>query len=116
MLHEVRDELKSEFTSLRCDLTSSRSEFTSLKGELTSLKGEFTSLRVDMNAGFSKIDAKFEKLISEIHHTRLQAEEQRANNRYVLDGYQSLYDRQERVEDKVKNPEIQLINLKKKDI
>lgn len=51
-----------------------------------------TSLQLEMRAGFKKMDAKFEFLLSEIRAVRVIVEEQNAKNNFVLDGYTSLYD------------------------
>lgn len=48
-----------------------------------------------------KFEAKFDKLIGEVHRIALLVEDQNARNKYVLDGYTSLSDRLDKVEAKV---------------
>jgi len=70
MLFGVRDELKTDISSVRFEIKSFRSE----------------------------MDSRFQKVISEIHRVGVLVESQHAENRYVLDGYTSLNDRLEVVE------------------
>jgi len=79
MLVKVRDELKS-------DISSVRSEVKALEQKMDA---RFS--RVDSR--FSQMDAKFDKVISEVHRIGLLVEEQNARNKYVLDGYGLLNDR-----------------------
>ncbi len=47
----------------------------------------------ELNSNRSEMNAKFEKLLSEVHRIGLLVEEQNARNKFVLDGYTSLSDR-----------------------
>ncbi len=51
-----------------------------------------------IDARFTEMDAKFERVLSEIFRIGVLVEEQNNRNRFVLDGYASLYERQERFE------------------
>ncbi len=73
MLYLVRDELKS-------DIRATNSNLESLE---------------------HKMDARFDKMTSEIHRLAILVEEQNAKNNIVLDGLSSLFHRQDRVENQV---------------
>lgn len=58
-----------------------------------------------IDAKFSQVDAKFNQLesqistvLSEIHRLAILVEEQNARNKYVLDGYEQIFQRQDRLE------------------
>lgn len=77
MLHLVRDELKSEMAA----------GFLELRSEIHGMKSGFLGLKSEMA-----------KMSSSMHQMKLLVEEQRAENRIVMDGLTSLFDRQDRVE------------------
>lgn len=49
-----------------------------------------------------RIDGRFDRLQADIHRIALLVEDQNARNKFVLDGYASIYDRQEKLESRVK--------------
>lgn len=58
-----------------------------------------------IDARFSQVDGKFNQLesqvaqvLSEIHRLAILVEEQNARNKYVLDGYEQIFQRQDRLE------------------
>lgn len=53
----------------------------------------------------ARLESYFEKMMSEIHRIGLLVEEQNARNIIVLDGLRSLFDRQERLEARVRDLE-----------
>ncbi len=57
-----------------------------------------SELKAEMRSGFSAMDAKFEKIISEIHQVGLLVEEQHSRNAVVMEGLTGLWQRQERAE------------------
>lgn len=81
MLYEVRDELIHRMDS----------RFSGMDSRFASMDSRFAS----MDAKFANIDEKFEKVLSEIHRIGLLVEEQNSRNKYVLDGYEQIYRRQE---------------------
>lgn len=85
MLHIVRDELKSEMTK----------GFLGVDGKLAELKSDMA------------------RMSSSMHQMLLLAEEQRAENRIVMDGLTSLFSRQERVEASLESVEKSLADLKR---
>jgi len=87
MLYEVRDELKSEVTSVRLEMKYGFSELASKIESLTSkIEGH---------------DAKFEEQNAKIHRMLTLYEEQENRNKYVLDGYASINSRLEKLEKSV---------------
>ena len=80
-LEKVRDELRSLL----------------VKNEAKNEK-RFKSVETRLETGFLAAKVDMEEIKSSIHRVLTLVEYQKAENRYVLDGYQSLYDRQERVE------------------
>lgn len=91
MLDERASELKSEITSVRLEM----------KAGFNSFGSRFNS----NDARFDSIESKIEGLISAVHRTNAIVEEQNARNRYVLDGYASIYDNQKKTEVRVENLE-----------
>ena len=119
MLYKVRDELKSETSSIRHDLKAFRSDMSSrfhnVDSKFDGMNSKFHGIdsRFDeMNAKFHNVDSRFDdldskfhkvmaeiqKLTGEVHNTRLLMEEQNSKNIFVLDGYTSLSDRLSKLE------------------
>ena len=64
------------------------------------VKNDVRSLRQEMKAGFHKVSSQIKDLTSAIYRSLALHEEQNPRNKYVLDGYQVLHDRQDRFEEK----------------
>ncbi|MEK6628726.1 MAG: hypothetical protein AABY53_08870, partial [Bdellovibrionota bacterium] len=69
------------------------------------IKASISSLEKKQDARFSQIDARFNQMdskvdlvLSEIHRMAVLMEEQNSRNKFVLDGYDSIYQRQDRLE------------------
>lgn len=88
LVKEVRSELRAEIRSVRAEVKSFRAE----------LKGEIQALDAKMVSGFSQMNSEFELLRADVHRTQVLMEEQRVENRIVLDGLKNLIDRQDRLE------------------
>lgn len=84
MLYAVGDELKA-------DIRSHDKRFESIEAKLASHDKRFDSIDAKLASMEAKSEARFRQLIGLM-------EEQNNRNLAVLDGYQSLYDRQDRVE------------------
>jgi hypothetical protein len=95
MLTLVRDELKEDIKGLRLDMQKDgvlvRSEIDSLRSDMQT---DFAKVRADIYA----LNAQITKLEASMHRSALLAEEQRAENRMVLDGIRALWSRQDRIE------------------
>lgn len=112
MVEELRGEMKREFASHSLELKSVRKEMDSFRKEVesrfTQVDARFTQVDArftQVDARFTQIDAKLEKVLAAIHRTNALVEEQNARNRYVLDGYTSLYDAQKALEARLKEIE-----------
>ena len=104
MLDNFRDELKSDITSVNLEVKSVRSDVKALDKRIDARFNEVDARfdKVDarfneVDSRFHKVDSKLEQVISGIHRVTALVEEQNAQNRYVLDGYASLYDSQENI-------------------
>lgn len=99
MLHIVRDELRGEIKLLRGELIHSRDE---LRGEVKllrdELRGEIKLLRSELKADIHRLSVEIGEIKIMVHRSNLLVEEQNANNRIVLEGLQTLWQRQERLE------------------
>lgn len=97
-LELVRQELKSDITSFHLEM---RAGFQAMDARFQSIDARF----FDMDSRFTKIDgqflaidARFERLESILLSMKAMMEEQNSRNRYVLDGYNFLFDKAERSE------------------
>ena len=104
-LELVRQELKSDITSFHLEM---RAGFQAMDARFQSIDARFKSIDArffDMDSRFTKIDgqflaidARFERLESILLSMKAMMEEQNSRNRYVLDGYNFLFDKAERSE------------------
>ena len=69
------------------------------------IKSDFKSLEKKMDARFNRVDAQFNTIesglanvASEVRRMAILMEEQNTRNKFVLDGYEQLYKRQDRLE------------------
>lgn len=110
MLGETRNELKHDLSSFRLEV---RSQFKGVNARFKEVDARFNEVdarfnevdaRFDrMDERFDRLESKFDSVLSRVNRNQVLSEEQEARNKYVLDGYTSLYDRQERVEIDFKN-------------
>ena len=91
MLWLVRDELRSEI----------RASVRNLESKMESRFQRIDSRFEKMDSRFETMEAKLEKMHSSIISTNLLVEEQNANNRIVLEGLQVLWQRQDRLEQRL---------------
>jgi len=101
MLYSVRNELKSDITSVKLEVSAVEKR---MGARFDKVNARFE----EVNARFEKMDAKFDSLLSEVksqnaqfHRMLTLFEELENRNKYVLDGYTSLNDRLERVENSI---------------
>jgi chromosome segregation ATPase len=126
MLHDVRDELKSDIRALDHKMNSRFDGLNARFGEIDARFNKIDARFSEMDARFNKIDARFdvmssrleemhsslEKMSSRMHQMHLLAEEQNARNKIVMDGLTSLFVRQERGEERIDSMEKLLARLK----
>jgi chromosome segregation ATPase len=98
LLDLTEQKLTSQITSLRLEM---KAGFTRIDSRFTSIESKFTSIE----SKFTGMDAKFASLDAKLSGMMALLEEQNSRNRYVLDGYTSLNDKQESTEARVEELE-----------
>ena len=69
-----------------------------IKSEINSLEKRLESKFNQVESKINQIDSKLELVLTVIHRVVILMEEQNSRNKFVLDGYASLYERQDRLE------------------
>ncbi len=69
-----------------------------LRAEIRSLDAKVSSLDAKVDSLEFKMESRFEQVQASIHRTQVIMEEQRSENRIVLDGLKTVLDRQDRLE------------------
>jgi hypothetical protein len=87
LLYEVRNELKSDISVLGHKMVGLDKKIDAVAARVDGLSARFDTLE-------SKLDGF-------MHSIKVLVEDQKANNVYVLDGYQQLFARQDRLEARV---------------
>ena len=105
MLKGVRDEFLAKMSQLEKTMCGN---FKEVDGKFKKVDGKFKKVdarfdKVDarfdkVDARFDKIDARFDGLEAMVARMGVLAEEQRADNRIVLEGLQVLWERQDRLD------------------
>ena len=98
LVKEVRNEVKADIRTLRAEMGNLRAEMGNLKSEMGTLRSEMGNLRSEMKGEMQIIK---EDLGSKIHRVLVVVEEQRSENRIVLDALKNLDERQDRLEGEV---------------
>ena len=112
MLTTLRKQIKSEINSLEKKLDSKfnqvDSQFSQVESRFSQVESRFNQVESRFNQVDSKIsqveskinqvDSKIELVLAEMHRMAILVEEQNSKNNFVLDGYASLYERQDRLE------------------
>ena len=108
-LDETRAELKSDITSVREEMKSGfaslRSEISTVDSKITTVDSKVVALDAKLDAVISEISgfkSEVSTLTAAVHRTLSMVEEQSTQNKYVLDGHQSLHDRQDRFEKEIR--------------
>lgn len=138
-LELVRQELKSDITSFHLEMRagfqamdarfqsidarfkSIDARFQATDAQLQSIDARFQSIDarfMDMESRFTKIDgqflaidARFERLESILLGMKAMMEEQNSRNRYVLDGYNFLFNKFERSEKRLEKVEQKVFGI-----
>ena len=110
MRSKIKSNAKSKATKIKSkapilktsDLPATQHMLTAVHKQI---KASISSLEKKQDARFSQIDARFNQMdskvdlvLSEIHRMAVLMEEQNSRNKFVLDGYDSIYQRQDRLE------------------
>jgi hypothetical protein len=72
-----------------------------LIAEIKSVDRKVVSLEHKMESRFERVESRFEQVLAVVHRTQTLMEEQRSENRIVLDGIKNLSERQDRFEDRL---------------
>jgi cytochrome b len=84
LVKEIRSELRAEIRGLGEKLEK---KIEGVKTEVHGLKSEIHGIK-----------AEVQEVLKSVHHTQVIIEEQRSENRIVLDGLKNMIDRQDRIE------------------
>ncbi len=109
-------EMKGQFSEVHGRFAQVDGKLSHIDGRFSEIDGRFAEVngRFDeMNGRFDEMNGRFDRLEGQIHAAiqemkaqshrfGLMFEEQSERNKFVLDGYASLYDRQDRLEVEVK--------------
>lgn len=102
LVKAVRSELLADIRAVKEEIHSVREEVSSVREDVTSLRQELRheikTVRHDMNSMEARLGAKIEQVTSAVHRVQVIVEEQRSENRIVLDGLKTVIDRQDRFE------------------
>ena len=119
MLYEVRNELKSDIASVKInmgtmkkdmgtmkgDIHTMKGDIRTIKGDICTMKSEIVSVKSEMVAIEQRLGSKIDNLTiavkgqnAKFHRMLTLYEEMDSRNKYVLDGYSSLNDRLEKLE------------------
>lgn len=91
MLNEVRFELKHEITEVRIEM---RAGFKGVDAKFKRVDASFLDLKSDIQM----VQADIQKVLAAVHGVKVDVEEQKARNTFVLDGYANLHDRVTKLE------------------
>lgn len=104
MLYGVRDELKSDINAMQSRFDGIDSKFESMESRFDGIDSRFVSMesRIDgkIQTTFHQLTEQIHQLHSQVHRIGILVEEQNAKNNIVLDGLTSLFERQERLENR----------------
>ena len=107
------DSIDKRFESIDARLEAIDKRFESIDAKLLSHDAQFQALDKKIDSVGDRLSADIQKISAAIHRVISLVEEQENRNRAVLDGYQSLYDRQERLEGRVDELTNTVLNIKK---
>jgi hypothetical protein len=94
MLTLGQNQIKTGLLSL---VKKTQSRFDTVDARFNQVDAEFANMRSE----FSEIDSKFAGLHSELSRIAVIIEAQDSRNRFVLEGYEQIYYRQDRFEQKI---------------
>jgi hypothetical protein len=73
-----------------------------LRADIRSVQNEMKAVESRLDSKISVLDSKIEKTIANTHRIQVIMEEQRSENRIVLDGLKNMMERQDRLESEIK--------------
>lgn len=94
--------IDARFNNVDAQFKSIDSRFNDVDARIDRLDAKVDALDMSLNARMDGLDAKFTGMFSEVlvsvHRTQVLMEEQRSENRIVLDGIKNVLERMDRVE------------------
>ena len=93
-----------KFASLDGKISTLDGKISTLDGKITSLEGKITTLDgkiTILDGRVTRVEGKIEEVLAVAHRTQALMEEQRSENRIVLDGLKAFTERQDRFEERL---------------
>jgi chromosome segregation ATPase len=103
MLFGVRNELSAKIAGQSARTTRVEKRMDTIEKRMDALEKRMGNLekRMDnLEQSMANLILEMQRLTAEVHRIGLLVEQQNANNRYVLDGYAMIYDRQDKLDDR----------------
>jgi hypothetical protein len=99
LVKEVRSELIAEIRSVENGLGG---KIEGLAGKVGGLEGKIGELAGNMQEMEGRLASRIDQVVGGLHRTQALMEEQRGENKIVLDGIKSVMERQDRAEEEAK--------------
>lgn len=100
MLEAVRQELKHEMRSGFAEMNAKFAQVDSRFAQIDSRFAEIDSKIAGLDSKYHTLDSKLEKVLTSVSQMQIMFEEQRRENRAMLEGYGLLGQRIDKVEDR----------------
>ncbi len=91
------DTVDARFSQVDARFSQVDAEFANIRSEFSKMNSRFSKI----DSRFSEMDSKFASLHSELSRIAVIIEAQDSRNRFVLEGYEQVYHRQDRFEQKI---------------
>lgn len=98
LVYEVRDELKADIRALDAKMESRFAQVDSRFAQIDSRFDQIDSRFSKQDARMSSMDEKIEKILASVHRTQAIVEEQRSENKVMLEALHGFVQRMDRME------------------
>ncbi|MBN8536905.1 MAG: hypothetical protein J0M15_07610 [Deltaproteobacteria bacterium] len=107
------NKMEARFSDIDARFNKMEARFSEIDARFNKMEARFS----EIDARFNTIESKLDKVLAEVHRMAVLMEEQNARNRFVLEGYDQLYKRQDRLEIEVERrlKNIEELIIKKKE-
>lgn len=107
------NKMEARFSDIDARFNQMEARFSEIDARFNKMEARFS----EIDARFNTIESKLDKVLAEVHRMAVLMEEQNARNRFVLEGYDQLYKRQDRLEIEVERrlKNIEELIIKKKE-
>ncbi len=98
---QIKSDVKSTEKHLESKINQVESKINQVESKINQVESKINQVESKINQVESKInqvESKIELVLSEVHRIAVLMEEQNSRNKFVLDGYDSIYQRQDRLE------------------